>query len=414
MPSSLARKPLPSYPRSNAAESPEETRVAPQSISPGADGAVNLDTAQPTLRCRQCGAGVALQTEDWAVLSEGARNRVRELEGEVTFLTGKATTAADKIADYEDEISKLKAAQSHAESHQHQAGSSSNEISMASSSLSEAEPTHKPAPLQLQSPTPVNPILPSSAPATIEDNIVMTPVQPASASTVATVTAPAAAMASSTARPAATLGRSLTTTRITNFLAARRFSPAGAEVPKPSTPTPPETTPDLSAALTHEQHLRKQAESKLKQTNLELEELSVSLFQQANEMVAAERKARVMAESKLEAKAAELEARSAMMEKRGTELERSHSELERKGEEWERKGEQFEKRGDELEKKGDTRDKASEQRTKALEKRCKWLEERVKVLEARDKEKGVRLEKLEKAMGRVGRVKGLLGEGKAG
>ena len=57
--------------------------------------------------------------------------------------------------------------------------------------------------------------------------------------------------------------------------------------------------------LTREQSLRQAAESKVSETNEELEELSAQLFTEANEMVATERKAR----AKLEERVAVLERR---------------------------------------------------------------------------------------------------------
>lgn len=57
--------------------------------------------------------------------------------------------------------------------------------------------------------------------------------------------------------------------------------------------------------LTREQSLRQAAESRVSQTNEELEELSAQLFTEANEMVATERKAR----AKLEERVAVLEGR---------------------------------------------------------------------------------------------------------
>lgn len=60
--------------------------------------------------------------------------------------------------------------------------------------------------------------------------------------------------------------------------------------------------------LTREQSLRQAAESRVSQTNEELEELSAQLFTEANEMVATERKAR-----------ARLEERVAVLERRDKE-----------------------------------------------------------------------------------------------
>lgn len=98
-----------------------------------------------------------------------------------------------------------------------------------------------------------------------------------------------------------------------------------------SSPTP--STESLLEALSREQALRQEAEGKLSETSREVEELSVTLFEQANEMVAAERRARAQ------------------------------------------------------------------------------LEERVATLEKRDGDKRKRLERLEGAMKRIERVRGLLGEG---
>ena len=160
------------------------------------------------------------------------------------------------------------------------------------------------------------------------------------------------------------LGRSLTTTRITNFLSARRASPAQPSTPEPqsSTSEPAGTgnfaspaPPDLQAQLTQEQNLRRSAEKKLDQTSLELEELSATLFQQANEMVATEKRERVEGETRA--------------------LER---------------------------------EKASAQRNKTLEEKVKKLEGKLNMLEQRDAERGRRLERLEGAMKRAGRVRTLL------
>lgn len=62
---------------------------------------------------------------------------------------------------------------------------------------------------------------------------------------------------------------------------------------------------ELQAALARETQLRLAAEKKITEVENELEDLSATLFQQANEMVATERKAR-----------AKLEERVAMLEKR--------------------------------------------------------------------------------------------------
>ena len=113
-----------------------------------------------------------------------------------------------------------------------------------------------------------------------------------------------------------------------------RPSTADPSVPSAGTPTQtvtPGGDADLQDALNREQALRRAAETRLTQANSELEDLTATLFGQANEMVAQERRARAK------------------------------------------------------------------------------LEERVEVLERRDGEKRRRLERLEKAIARVDRVRGMVG-----
>jgi chromosome segregation ATPase len=92
-------------------------------------------------------------------------------------------------------------------------------------------------------------------------------------------------------------------------------------------PAPPPTpsAPELIAALTREQELRKKAEQQLDGASGELEELSAQLFMQANEMVATERKAR----AKLEERVAVLESRDGEKRKRLEKLEGAVARIER-------------------------------------------------------------------------------------
>lgn len=177
-------------------------------------------------------------------------------------------------------------------------------------------------------------------------------------------------------RPGGGLGRSLTTTRITNFLAARRNAPAA----KATSPTSsgadsgvPTGEADLTARLTEAENARRAAETKLTQTNQELEELSASLFQSANEMVSTERRQNAEREADAEKKAAERE------------------------EQWQKWQKQVK-----------ANERAAAARSKSLEDKIKKLEQRVKLLEDREKEKAKRLDRLELAMKRAARVRGLL------
>ena len=111
------------------------------------------------------------------------------------------------------------------------------------------------------------------------------------------------------------------TSRFSSLLGGRKTSPA------PPLPTLPSSRreSDLQAALAREQDLRQQAEGKLSQMSGEIEDLSVQLFQQANEMVATERKARAKLEERVEV----LERRDDEKRKRLERLETAIKRIER-------------------------------------------------------------------------------------
>jgi hypothetical protein len=95
--------------------------------------------------------------------------------------------------------------------------------------------------------------------------------------------------------------------------------------------TPP-TELDLINALTHEKNLRIAAESAVRETNSELEELTGQLFEQANEMVAAERKARAKLEERvlvLEKRDGDKSKRLSLLESRVQRVERVRALLEK-------------------------------------------------------------------------------------
>lgn len=106
--------------------------------------------------------------------------------------------------------------------------------------------------------------------------------------------------------------------RFSSLLGSRKPSTSTEPLPQPSS----RRESDLQAALAREQSLRQQAEGKVTQMDKEIEDLSVTLFQQANEMVAKERKAR----AKLEERVETLEKRDVEKRKR---LERLESAVKR-------------------------------------------------------------------------------------
>ena len=109
--------------------------------------------------------------------------------------------------------------------------------------------------------------------------------------------------------------------RLSSFLTSRKSTQNLHPPPTPSTPS----ATDLAAALTKEQALRQAAEGKLNEASGELEELSAQLFEQANEMVATERKARAKLEERIEI----LERRDVEKRKRLERLEGAMQRIER-------------------------------------------------------------------------------------
>ncbi|GAB1743121.1 hypothetical protein D0862_02363 [Hortaea werneckii] len=156
--------------------------------------------------------------------------------------------------------------------------------------------------------------------------------------------------------PAATPGIS----RFGSFMHSRKASPLA---PTGTMSSPREK--ELEATLVKEQTGRIAAEQKVKEVNAEIEELSESLFQQANEMVATERKQNATLQERLEA----------------LEKEKAETNPTAQG--------------------GDA----------ALLKENAWLKERLKVLEQRDVDRSRRLEKLEAAHKRIERVRSMLAPG---
>ncbi|KAI9852208.1 MAG: hypothetical protein M1838_001445 [Thelocarpon superellum] len=258
--------------------------------------------------CPNCGAG--LPHSSHAHDDGDAQRRIAELESQVKILTGKATSAgessrvamdidtlvraiaptlawltrsralaADRLADYEDEIRRLKC-------------------------VEDASPHPAPPASRNQSLTP-------------EPSAAGTPAVGASGSPDGASAARAASIP--------------VQTRLSSFLTSRKSPvpmpvpvPAPATSPSPATQTTPSTS-ELEAALNREHLLRQQAEGKLTQANGELEELSTALFAQANEMVASERKAR----AKLEERVAVLERRDGEKRKRLERLEGAVQRIER-------------------------------------------------------------------------------------
>ncbi|KAF2489801.1 hypothetical protein BU16DRAFT_622410 [Lophium mytilinum] len=197
--------------------------------------------------CPKCGAEYAHTLDEH---NDSDKRRISELESQIRLLTEKATSAVDKLTDYEDELRRLKSTQP--------------------------------------------------------------PPEPPRSSTDTEAPRPTTSSSTSAPKPS----------RFSSLLGARRDTPP----PLPPVPSPSaQQQPDLRAALEREQSLRAAAEGKLTAMSGEIEDLSVQLFQQANEMVATERKAR----AKLEERVAVLESRDDEKRKRLERLEGAMRRIER-------------------------------------------------------------------------------------
>ncbi|KAF2104775.1 hypothetical protein NA57DRAFT_51579 [Rhizodiscina lignyota] len=206
--------------------------------------------------CSNCGAPYSLAPER---LPKDAQRRIAELEAQVKILTDKATAAVDKLADYEDELRRLKSKQS-------ARGSINNLVTSSDTNLlgsvgQDADGAQEPS-------------------------------------------------------------RPPTQSRFSSLLGSRKASPANGN--SSSRPTSVREV-ELQEALQRELEARQQAETKVTQMSGELEELSAQLFQQANEMVATERKARAKLEERVEV----LEKRDGDKRKRLERLESAVKRIER-------------------------------------------------------------------------------------
>ncbi|MCJ1254107.1 hypothetical protein MMC24_001921 [Lignoscripta atroalba] len=215
------------------------------------------------ISCQNCGADLAPTQHHF---TQDAQQRIEELEAQVKILTLRATAAVEKVADYEDELYKIKSiTASHRSAHNlSHIRTSATDLSHVTASDDESRrPSSAVSPIT----TPRNSIL-------LQDRLSSFLPSRRSASQP-----PSSAPAHKTLHPPP--------------------SSNGVSYPHTAGFASTATESDLLSALNHEQTLRLAAESAVNQTNDELEELTGQLFQQANEMVASERKARAKLEERV-------------------------------------------------------------------------------------------------------------------
>lgn len=240
--------------------------------------------------CPQCGFKPPFPSHDDGAQASlaAAQNQIAALEAQVRLLNEKASAAVDRWADYEDELAKLR-----------------RELN-----------THSPAPTaSTPGPTPLH--TPSASVASPARSSFLSS---GAASRISALLSPRKSTPNLRASPPQQ-PPPLPPARYNNSLP---LHPSPAIYSPPAAPDTPSGggAEDLAAALARERELRREAEGRLNETSREVEELSVSLFEQANEMVATERRARVRLEERVET----LERREAEKHRR---LERLEGAMER-------------------------------------------------------------------------------------
>ena len=217
--------------------------------------------------CPKCGSDLDLPPfEDTQVALIGANRMIADLQVQVRLLNQKASAAIDRWADYEDELAKLRSALNHSQKQQQQQQQQQQE---------QQQRQHQ----QQQAHQPTTPSRSSflSAGAASRISALLSPRKP-------TTILPADHPGASSPRGGA--------------YSVPSPPPSASAVSGLPSPTP--SSDELLSALSREQTLRRAAEGRLSDTSREVEELSTQLFEQANEMVASERRARAALQERVE------------------------------------------------------------------------------------------------------------------
>lgn len=279
--------------------------------------------------CPSCGNDLSLSfmpkelSGDAQPALTAAQKQIEDLQAQVRLLNQKATAAVDRWADYEDELGKLK-----------------TELNKRNNSAATASTRPK---------TPTLRETPSSPSTVGSPSAAVTSFASAASSRISAYLSRKStpnlkaqqpgghqsSLSTSSLFPAAGSSNSPghQSSRSTSSLAPPRtpggtpltLQLSGGKVTWTPGHSPAPSSDDLLEALTREQQLRLAAEGKLNDSSKEIEDLSVTLFEQANEMVASERRAR----ARLEERVGELERREGEKKRRLERLEQAMGRIER-------------------------------------------------------------------------------------
>ena len=236
--------------------------------------------------CPKCGFDLELPSfEDTQEELLQAHRKIEDLQVQVRLLNQKASAAIDRWADYEDEIAKVRSALDTSQKQQQQQQQQQQHAPQQATTVASPSRTSF---LSARAASRISALL---SPRKLPPNLYFN--NPSPSPSPRTAYSPALPLPSAT-------------------------SPA-----PPLSPTP--SSDELLEALSREQSLRLAAEGRLSDTSREVEELSATLFEQANEMVASERRARAALEERVET----LERRDAEKRRRLGRLEAALGSIER-------------------------------------------------------------------------------------
>ncbi|KAK8136900.1 ribosomal protein L32 [Apiospora sp. TS-2023a] len=249
------------------------TPTRPRSTTTTAKGRPRSRSTSPC--CPHCGNSLPfLSVSDPHTALLEAQKQIADLEAQVHLLNKKATAAVDRWADYEDELSRLRAA-----------------------SMSSAAPTTTTTSSSFTAARPLSSSMGGLAQAA--SSRISQLLSPRKSTPNLAAKHNSQQQSAAAAAAAVTRGSFMASSALfSQAAAAQAANNNRASLHPHPLPSPTPSADDLMEALTREQSLRQAAEGRLNETSREVEELSVTLFEQANEMVASERRARAQLEER--------------------------------------------------------------------------------------------------------------------
>ncbi|ROW05981.1 hypothetical protein VPNG_08464 [Cytospora leucostoma] len=327
--------------------------------------------------CPNCGNDISLNLlpdlnppDDTKAALTAAQTQIEDLQAQVRLLNQKATAAVDRWADYEDELARLRSElnqQKTAAEQQQQQQQRNNSVATAATSTTTTrpqtpvvkEPPSSPAKSYTGSPSGPRASFAAAASSRISallsrksaqnlksnninnNNNTPPPLPPpqqqqpghqSSQSTSSLLPVYASAPGGggggghqSSYSTSSLLPAARTTSLLSSSASPLTLSLSTGKVTYTPGHSPAPSSDDLLEALGREQQLRVAAEGKLTDGSREIEELSITLFEQANEMVATERRAR----ARLEERVGELERREEEKKRRLERLDQAMARIER-------------------------------------------------------------------------------------